>query len=252
MGAGGFVAGAATFTVLADLSRINYSERMTDRFLIVDFQDPDAGLIKDEETRVCKQPCNFSVSDVFEVHAGAEFRWYRPGFTMAFRGGVFSDPDHPLRFRERRQQPRASRRSDSEFSFQHPAAANALRVYRRLGSCAEELRAGRYRTQPRRRRDRGGGVDGDTNTLVSLARRACLPRLLSDLGCGIRDPVRAARHRIVPGRDAFHRLYVDHRDAAEASLFLDRTSRRQTVDRATSRRDRHWSRFHRPRRAERS
>ena len=30
-------------TVLADLSRINYSERVTDRFLIVDFQDPDAG-----------------------------------------------------------------------------------------------------------------------------------------------------------------------------------------------------------------
>jgi long-chain fatty acid transport protein len=87
-----------TFTVLADWSRINYSERLTDRFLIVDFQDPDAGLIKDEETRVCKQPCNFSISDVFEAHAGAEFRWYRPSFTMAFRGGMFSDPDHPLRF----------------------------------------------------------------------------------------------------------------------------------------------------------
>jgi long-chain fatty acid transport protein len=88
-----------TFTVLADWSRINYSERVTDRFLIVDFQDPDAGLIVDEQTRVCKQPCNFYISDVSEAHAGAEFRWYRPGFTMAFRGGVFSDPDHPLRFR---------------------------------------------------------------------------------------------------------------------------------------------------------
>ena len=87
-----------SLTVLADWSRINYSERVTDRFLIVDFHDPDAGLIVDEETRVCKQPCNFSVSDVSEAHAGAEFRWYRPGFTMAFRGGVFSDPDHPLRF----------------------------------------------------------------------------------------------------------------------------------------------------------
>ena len=87
-----------TFTVLADLARINYSERITDRFLIVDFQDPDAGLIKDEETRVCKQPCNFSISDVFETHVGAEYRWYRPRFTMAFRGGMFSDPDHPLRF----------------------------------------------------------------------------------------------------------------------------------------------------------
>lgn len=88
-----------TFTVLADWSRINYSERVTDRFLIVDFQDPDAGLMVDEQTRVCKQPCNFYISDVSEAHAGAEFRWYRPGFTMAFRGGVFSDPDHPLRFR---------------------------------------------------------------------------------------------------------------------------------------------------------
>ncbi len=87
------------FTVLADWSRINYSERITDKFLIVDFHDPDAGLIVDEHTRVCKQPCNFFISDVSEVHAGAEFRWYRPGFTMAFRGGVFSDPDHPLRFR---------------------------------------------------------------------------------------------------------------------------------------------------------
>ena len=88
-----------TLTVLADWSRINYSERVTDRFLIVDFHDPDAGLIVDEQTRVCKQPCNFYVSDAVEAHAGAEFRWYRPGFTMAFRGGVFSDPDHPLRFR---------------------------------------------------------------------------------------------------------------------------------------------------------
>ncbi len=87
------------FTVLADWTHINYSERVTDRFLIVDFQDPDAGLIADEATRVCRQPCNFYVSDVSEVHAGAEFRWYRPSFTMAFRGGVFSDPDHPLRYR---------------------------------------------------------------------------------------------------------------------------------------------------------
>jgi hypothetical protein len=51
-----------------------------------------AGLIVDEQTRVCKQPCNFFVSDVSEVHAGAEYRWYHPKFTMAFRAGTFRIP----------------------------------------------------------------------------------------------------------------------------------------------------------------
>jgi long-subunit fatty acid transport protein len=86
-------------TVLADWSRIQYSERVTERFLIVDFQDPDAGLITNEQERVCKDPCNFYMPDVSELHAGAEYLWYRPSFTMAFRGGAFSDPDHQLRFR---------------------------------------------------------------------------------------------------------------------------------------------------------
>ncbi|MCA1560875.1 MAG: hypothetical protein LC804_11605 [Acidobacteria bacterium] len=81
------------------MSRIAYSKRVTDRFLIVDFQDPDAGLMVDEKTRTCRQPCNFYVNDVSELHAGVEYRWYRPGATMAFRGGVFTDPDHQLRFR---------------------------------------------------------------------------------------------------------------------------------------------------------
>jgi hypothetical protein len=89
----------ANLTLLADWSHIRYSERITERFLIVDFQDPDAGLIVDEETRVCKQPCNFFIPNVTEVHAGAEYRWYHPRFTMAFRAGAFSDPDHQLRFR---------------------------------------------------------------------------------------------------------------------------------------------------------
>jgi long-subunit fatty acid transport protein len=87
------------FTVLADWSRIQYSERVTDRFLIVDFHDPDAGLIVDEDSRVCRNPCNFYMPDVSEVHVGAEYRWYHPRFTMAFRGGAFTDPDHQLRFR---------------------------------------------------------------------------------------------------------------------------------------------------------
>jgi len=99
-----FAAGASwrptpNLTVLADWARIRYSERVTKRFLIVDFHDPDAGLIVDEQTRVCRQPCNFFVPNASEVHAGVEYRWYHPKFTMAFRAGTFSDPDHPLRFR---------------------------------------------------------------------------------------------------------------------------------------------------------
>lgn len=86
-------------TLAADWAHINYSERVTDRFLIVDFHDPDAGLVVDEDTRVCKDPCNFYTPDVSEFHAGGEYRLYRPSFTLAFRAGAFSDPDHQLRFR---------------------------------------------------------------------------------------------------------------------------------------------------------
>jgi long-chain fatty acid transport protein len=89
----------ASLTLLADWLHIRYSERVTKNFLIVDFQDPDAGLIADEDTRVCRQPCNFYMPDISEVHVGGEYRWYRPRFTMAVRAGAFSDPDHQLRFR---------------------------------------------------------------------------------------------------------------------------------------------------------
>ena len=88
-----------SLTLAADWAHIRYSERVTDRFLIVDFQDPDAGLIADEKTRVCKNPCNFYTPDVSEFHVGAEYRLYRPSFTLALRAGAFSDPDHQLRFR---------------------------------------------------------------------------------------------------------------------------------------------------------
>jgi long-subunit fatty acid transport protein len=88
-----------SLTLAADWSRILYSERVTDRFLIVDFHDPDAGLVVDETTRVCRDPCNFYVPDISEVHVGGEYRWYRPSFTLALRAGAFSDPDHQLRFR---------------------------------------------------------------------------------------------------------------------------------------------------------
>ncbi|MGH8636368.1 MAG: OmpP1/FadL family transporter [Burkholderiales bacterium] len=86
-------------TVLGDWSFVAYSRRVNENFLIVDFQDPDAGLIDDEATRRCRQPCAFYIDDVHEWHGGAEYRFYRPGFTTALRGGVFTDPDHQLRFR---------------------------------------------------------------------------------------------------------------------------------------------------------
>ena len=88
-----------SLTLAADWAHIRYSERVSDRFLIVDFHDPDAGLIVDEETRVCKNPCNFYTPDASEVHVGGEYRLYRPSFTLALRAGAYSDPDHQLRFR---------------------------------------------------------------------------------------------------------------------------------------------------------
>lgn len=86
-------------TVLADWSMVRYSRRVNDNFLIVDFSDPDAGLIDSEQSRRCADPCNFYINDAHEVHAGAEYRFYRAGFTSAIRAGVFTDPDHKLRFR---------------------------------------------------------------------------------------------------------------------------------------------------------
>ncbi len=76
-------------TVLWDVSRVNYSQQITDKFLIVDFQDPAAGL----------SPDNFFINDVYEVHAGMEWRHYGARTTFALRGGAFTDPDHRLRFR---------------------------------------------------------------------------------------------------------------------------------------------------------
>ena len=86
-------------SVLSDWSHVGYSKRITKNFLIVDFQDPDAGLIDSESTRRCKQPCAFYIPDVDEWHAGAEYRLYLSRLTTAFRAGVFTDPDHTMRFR---------------------------------------------------------------------------------------------------------------------------------------------------------
>jgi long-subunit fatty acid transport protein len=86
-------------TLLADWSLVQYSRRVNENFLIVDFSDPDAGLIDSEPNRRCRQPCTFYMNDAHEIHAGGEYRIYRSGFTSAFRAGVFTDPDHKLRFR---------------------------------------------------------------------------------------------------------------------------------------------------------
>jgi long-chain fatty acid transport protein len=76
-------------TLVADADRIWYSEEISDRFLIVDFQAAAFGLSR----------TNFTVRDVWELHAGAEYRVYRSSLTFALRGGVFTDPDHRMRFR---------------------------------------------------------------------------------------------------------------------------------------------------------
>ncbi len=77
------------FTVVSDVARVLYSQRVTDKFLVVDFIDPVARLT----------PANFFVRDVTQVHAGAEYRFYLLRSTVAVRGGVYSEPNHPLRYR---------------------------------------------------------------------------------------------------------------------------------------------------------
>jgi long-chain fatty acid transport protein len=76
-------------TVLADASHIWYSHQISSRFQIVDFQAQAFGL----------SPANFYVRDVWEMHVGAEYRVYGASETLAFRAGVFTDPDHRMRFR---------------------------------------------------------------------------------------------------------------------------------------------------------
>jgi long-chain fatty acid transport protein len=79
---------ADRFTVLLDADRVWYSRQISDQFLIVDFQAEAFGLTRD----------NFVVRDVWELHGGAELRFYRRSLTLAVRGGVFADPDHRMHF----------------------------------------------------------------------------------------------------------------------------------------------------------
>lgn len=75
-------------TLVADATRVMYSDLVTDRFLVVDYMDTEERL----------SAANFSVRDVWELHAGAEYRHYLAGVTLAVRAGVFTDPDHRLQF----------------------------------------------------------------------------------------------------------------------------------------------------------
>ena len=96
-----------TLTLLADVTRVRYSEQITRNFLVVDFIDPAAQL----------SPGNFFLEDVTEIRAGAEYRVYGRPATMAFRAGMFTDPDHPLRFRRGGNNPNHPADSLLDFRF---------------------------------------------------------------------------------------------------------------------------------------
>lgn len=74
------------FTTGFDASRTRYSQQITDKFLILSF-------------RYATTKENYFINDVSEFHAGGEYRLYRRGSVIAFRGGLFTDPDHQLHFR---------------------------------------------------------------------------------------------------------------------------------------------------------
>jgi hypothetical protein len=79
----------APLTLVADVVDVKYSQLVTSNFLIVDWMlQPSAGLTSSQ----------YYVNDAVEWHGGAEYRFYRGGRVFALRGGVFTDPDHQLRY----------------------------------------------------------------------------------------------------------------------------------------------------------
>jgi long-chain fatty acid transport protein len=80
----------SNLTVVGDAVLVRYSELVTPNFLIVDFlaQNASSGLT----------PSLYYLNDAVEAHAGAEYRLLWRGHVMAFRGGIYTDPDHQLRF----------------------------------------------------------------------------------------------------------------------------------------------------------
>jgi hypothetical protein len=83
-------------TVAGDLSLVRYSQRITDRFLIVDWlAQPSAGL----------EPEQYVFHDALEIHFGGEYRRRAPFGTLALRAGFYTDPPHHMRFDERHLNP---------------------------------------------------------------------------------------------------------------------------------------------------
>ena len=76
--------------LLASLASPAYAQRVTDGFQIIDFlgQTESAGL----------KPSLYTFANVWEMHAGVEFRHFGEGHLFALRGGIFTDPDHQMRF----------------------------------------------------------------------------------------------------------------------------------------------------------
>jgi long-chain fatty acid transport protein len=90
--AGAAMRASPAVTVVGDLSLVRYSQRITDRFLIVDFLgQPSAGLDRSQ----------YVFHDALEVHFGGEYRRPMSFGTLAFRAGFFTDPPHHMRFDER-------------------------------------------------------------------------------------------------------------------------------------------------------
>lgn len=81
--------GTLPLVLVGDLSRVRYSQLISDKFLIVDFMDSEAELTRE----------NFFINDVTEWHVGAEYQFFLPSATLGVRIGAFGDPDHQMRFR---------------------------------------------------------------------------------------------------------------------------------------------------------
>jgi long-chain fatty acid transport protein len=80
----------SNLTLVGDAVFVRYSELVTPNFLIVDFlgQKASSGLT----------PSLYYFNDVIELHTGAEYRRLWRAHVIALRGGVYTDPDHQMRF----------------------------------------------------------------------------------------------------------------------------------------------------------
>ncbi len=80
----------ASWWLLGDIGWIRYSERITPKFLIVDFlgQLESSGLKRSL----------YDVNDAVELHGGLEYRFVRRARVWAIRAGAFTDPEHQMRF----------------------------------------------------------------------------------------------------------------------------------------------------------